>query len=163
MDVAYVNPFIASVTHVFKEMVHVSCQVGKPFRKRDGHRFYPLYSHAATVEFSGPVSGMIALDFAQPVALSLASTFAGEEFGKVDANCADALAEIVNVVAGAAKKQMPCGQVSLSIARLQRTSNVTYPPDTPILAIPFDTDRGRMVMEVALRFPSGADAPAETS
>ena len=151
MDVAYINPFINSVQTVFKDMVHVSCVVGKPFLKREGHRFHVLYSHAATVQLSGAVSGMISLAFAQPVALSLAAAFAGETFERVNADCSDALAELVNVVAGAAKKEMPGGQVKLSIARLLRTIDVDYPPGVAVIVLPFDTDKGRLVMEVALQ------------
>lgn len=158
MDVAYINPFISSVLRVFKNMVHVHCIVGKPFLKRGGHRFHLLYSHAAAIQLSGAVCGMISLDFAEPVALSVAAAFAGEAFTCVNAHCADALAEIVNVVAGAAKKEMPGGQVSLSIAQLIRTHHMNYPPGVTVIVIPFDTNKGRLVMEVALQ--CGATARA---
>ena len=156
MDVAYINPFISSIRCTLKDMAHVSCIVGAPFRKRDGHRFHLLYSHAAIIRLSGPVTGLIAMDFAQPVALALATAFAGEEFRTVTEDCADSLRELINVVAGAAKRQMPGGQIEMSIAELVRTHEMHYPPGVAIIVIPFDTDHGRLVMEVALQQTPGS-------
>ena len=110
---------------------------------------------------SGAISGMIALSFAQPVALSLAEAFAGEQFSSVNEDCADALSEIVNIVAGVAKKEIRVGQVTLSIAELMRTYKMHYPPGLSIIVIPFDTSKGRLVMEVAV-WPS-QNAPASES
>src|SRR3954469_20812169 len=112
MDVQYINPFIASSRKVFDLMIKVPLQLGKPrLRNGDDGR----YAVSAVIGLGGAVTGCVILGFSQRVALALASGLAGVSFTQVDNDCVDALGEIVNMIAGNAKPDLPGGLSTLSV------------------------------------------------
>lgn len=155
MNVAYVNPFIVATLNVFRSMVHVPIMLGRPYLKDRDDRLYKLYKLSATIGLSGAASGVVILSLPEPVALALASGLAGAPVTSLDTDCHDAVAEIVNMIAGGAKKDLPGGQVTLGVPTLLYTGDVVYPDNCPVMAIPFDTSVGRFVIETALHEQSG--------
>ncbi len=151
MNFKYINPFIAGTREVFDTMVKMPFSVGKP-QLRDRHeRLHKLYSIAVVIGLSGAASGILVMSLAESVALELAGALAETQPKSIDADCLDALAEIANMIAGAAKKRLPDGQVSITVPTLLAMSDVVYPSDRPILALPFDAPRGRFMLEVAIK------------
>src|SRR3954469_14746415 len=102
MDVQFINPFISSSRKVFDLMIKVPLQLSKPRLRNstDGH-----YAVSAVIGLGGAVTGCVILGFSRRVAIALASGLAGVSFSSVDADCVDALGEIVNMIAGNAKTE----------------------------------------------------------
>lgn len=151
MNVAHINPFIRSTREVFDTMVHVPIQLGPPFVKDPETRTHKLFKVSASIGLTGAASGLVVLSFSENVALALASAMAGESFKFLGADAFDALAEIANMIVGAAKKDLPGGLVSISVPTLLPTEDVIYPHGRPVISIPFDTPTGRFLIEVTLR------------
>jgi chemotaxis protein CheX len=151
MNVAHINPFIRSTREVFDTMVHVPIQLGPPFLKDPETRTHKLFKVSASIGLTGAASGLVVLSFSENVALALASAMAGEPVKFLGPDAFDALAEIANMIAGAAKKDLPGGLVSISVPTLLPTEDVVYPSDRPVISIPFDTPTGRFLIEVTLR------------
>jgi len=154
MNVAFINPFLLATKDVFDKMVHVSFVQGKPALRRPDDRIFKLYSVSASIGLSGAVSGVAVLSLAEPVAIALASGLSGQAVEQLTPESMDALAELMNMVAGSAKSRMPCGQVQLTVPTMLYTKDVVYPPGAPVILIPFDTEHGRFVIEVGLYAPS---------
>ena len=150
MDVAYINPFIAGIREVFDSMVKMPFSIGRPRLRQCDERLHKFYSISAVIGLSGSVSGVFVLNLAEGVAIALAGALAGIEPLSLDADCLDALAEIANMIAGAAKKRLPAGQINISVPTLLRTNDVVYPTAMPILALPVDAPKGRFMIEVAM-------------
>ena len=64
----------------------------------------------------------------------------------------DAIGEIANMIAGNAKTHFPWEGTAISVPSVVVGKHkVSYPSGLPIIAIPCMTDKGKMVIEVALK------------
>lgn len=172
MDVKYINPFIASTTQVFKDMVHVSIAVGKPYVLKPQDQSYKQYDLSAVIGFTGPATGMVVLSVSEAVILALASGLLGVRMTRLSDQCYDALAELTNMIAGGAKKDIVADPpITMTIPRVMRSELVSYPPKLPVLVIPFQTEAGDMALQVAMTHqnrktqspPATQQAPAAAS
>lgn len=166
MDVAFINPFICATRNVFDTMVRVPVMFGRPYLLPRETKVDTLYPISAAIGMSGSAVGLVVLSLSETVALALASGLAQTTFTQMDTDSYDALAEIINMIAGNAKKDLPGGQTKLTVPTLLPTQDVVYPPRRPIIVIPFDTGVGRFLICIALRpgdaalVASGAAVPA---
>ncbi|HEX2973459.1 MAG TPA: chemotaxis protein CheX [Tepidisphaeraceae bacterium] len=151
MDVAYINPFICSTRNVFDTMIHVALMFGRPYLQPREISVDSIYPISAAIGMSGSASGLIVLSLSETVALALASGLAQTTFSELNPDSYDALAEIVNMIAGNAKKDLPGGQTKLTVPTLLPTPDVVYPQRRPIIVVPFDTGVGRFLISIALR------------
>lgn len=158
MNVAYINPFIAATRTVFDTMVHVPFMLSKP-------RLAPAepthYNVAATIELAGPAAGCIHLCMPDIVAIALAKGFAGTEFDAVNPDCLDALGEIINMIAGDARKNLPVRDVTVSVPSVRQQAHIKHEGATII--IPCDTGSGRFCIEVALHKTPAVEQPVAAS
>lgn len=156
MNVAYINPFIAATRTVFDTMVHVPFMLSKP---RLASPDATHYNVAATIQLAGPAAGHIHLCMGDGVAIALAKGFAGTDFDSVNADCLDALGEIINMIAGDARKNLPVRDVTVSVPYVKQQAILKHESTTII--IPCDTGTGRFCIEVALTKTPAVEAPAQ--
>ena len=63
------------------------------------------------------------------------------------------LGEIANIIVGNAKTDFPEGNHSISVPSVVvGRYEVSYPSGVPIICIPCETDNGKMVIEIAMKF-----------
>ena len=151
MDVGYINAFIKATREVIATMVHVPLSFSKPRLREVDERTFKLFKVSAIIALSGPVNGQVVLTLSEDVAIALASGLSGEKLTAVNNDCLDALAEIVNMIAGAAKKELSTDAVCLTIPRLARTQDVHHGDGVPVIVLPCDTPNGRFLLEISLR------------
>jgi len=160
MNVAYINPFLTATTNVFKTMVKTPIRPGKPCLCDGSKRLNRLCPLSAVIAMSGAANGVVVMCLTPRVALTMASALAGKPFEKVDEEVRDALGEIVNMIAGSAKKDLPGGLVTISTPRVVDTEQVAFPEGRPAISIPFDTGVGRFIVEVSLKEEAVAQNPS---
>ncbi|MBN1435490.1 MAG: chemotaxis protein CheX [Sedimentisphaerales bacterium] len=149
MDVNYINPFLNSIRSVFDTMIQIPLTIGKPSLKKDA---VPRYDISSIIGLSGEVSGCVVLNLSEALAMQLASGLIGEEVTEIDESCTDAIGEIANMIAGAAKKDLPGENNSISVPSIIiGRHKIRYPRGLPIISIPCDTSAGRLAVEVALK------------
>ena len=158
MDVRHINPFVQATSHVLSTMLKVTPQMREPHLKDEGARLPALYQVAASIALTGGVTGLFVLALPKPAALSLASALAGEEMKELNADCCDALGELANMIAGNAKKSL-APNVKISLPAVAHPTKINYPPNQPVLVIPFDTPAARFIVEVSIS-RAAASAPA---
>lgn len=148
MDVSYINPFIESVDSVFATMLHV-----KP--KRNGLKVSDGIAKGemitSLVGLSGKVSGVVALRFPPSTALSLAGRLLGSSPTEINDEVTDAVAELVNMVAGSAKAKFdhdPPLELGLPTVVHGAGYRLKYPTKSVWLEVPFSSDAGEFTMEV---------------
>ncbi|MGE5607775.1 MAG: chemotaxis protein CheX [Bacillota bacterium] len=151
MDVAFINPFICATRNVFDTMIQVPLVFGRPYLLPRETKVDTMYPISAAIGMSGSAVGLVVLSLSETVALALASGLAKATFTQLNADSYDALAEIINMIAGNAKKDLPGGQTKLTVPTLLPTQDVVYPTGRPIITIPFDTGVGRFLISIALR------------
>jgi chemotaxis protein CheX len=148
VDVSYINPFIEAVDAVFSTMLDV-----KPRREglkvSDGQPNGMMIT--SLIGMTGQVSGVVALRFPPDTALHLAGRMLGAEMSTMNGEVIDAIAELVNMVAGSAKAKFnhdPPLQLGLPTVVEGVGYKVRYPSRSVWLEVPFSSNAGSFTMEV---------------
>ena len=151
MDTKYIEPFRTAIERLFDTMLQVNCRLDQSFLRMEENKI-PKYDVSSIIGLSGSVSGCMALNMSEAQAIYLASSLSGDEYEELDEECKDAIGEIANIIAGSAKRSFPGEDNSISIPSvIVGNHEVTYPKGLPILSIPFDTDAGRITIDLALK------------
>ncbi|MBT8343004.1 MAG: chemotaxis protein CheX [Desulfatitalea sp.] len=149
MDPNYIKPFVIAAKRIFETMITVPFSLGKPVLKTSNEVPHEISS---IIGISGNVSGCVVLSLSEEVAFQLASALIGEEVNALDEDCTDAIGEIANMIAGNAKTDFPSKDNSISVPSVVVGKHkVTYPSGIPIITIPCKTDKGEIIIEVALK------------
>ena len=149
MEVKYINPFIKAVKKLFNTMIDVPFKLGTPSLKKGS---IPEYEISSIIGLSGTVTGCVVINLSREIALQLVSALIGEEVSELDDDCTDAIGEIANIIAGNAKTNFPSEGTSISVPSVVIGKHkVSYPSGLPIIAIPCITDKGELVIEIALK------------
>ena len=153
MDVSYINPFIEAVDSVFNTMLGV-----KP--KRNGLKVSSGEAVGSVITslvgISGQVSGVVALRFPPPTALKLVEKLLGSVPTEINDEVTDAVAELVNIVAGSAKAKFqhdPPLQLGLPTVVHGTGYKLKYPSKSVWLEVPFTSDAGEFTLEVTYNPP----------
>ena len=151
MKVEYINPFIESTYELFSTMLTATAKRGDVGIAKE------VKSNArdimGLIGLSGPARGMVALAFPVETALKMVNRLLDTEIKVMDDTVSDAIAEMVNIVAGGAKAKINIGgnkPIDLSLPTVVRGSNydVDYPTGTVWLEVPFDSDLGSFSLRV---------------
>ncbi|MDB5296403.1 MAG: putative inhibitor of methylation [Phycisphaerales bacterium] len=148
MDVRLINPFVTSCRYVLTTMAKLKVDVGKPVlqnRKPAG------FAVAATIDIAGSVEGTLVFGFPPEIAAMLTAGLLGEPVRAFDSSCLDAMGEVANMIAGAAKKDLPGGLCTMSTPRIYLDRRTLPPAVGPVIVIPCLTAEGRFDIEVSLR------------
>jgi CheY-specific phosphatase CheX len=151
VDVNLINPFINAARGVFDTMVPLSLITGKPHvRPSSDQGVSRVFKITVVIRFHGSAEGFAVLNISEPVALALAGALSGAPVLKLDDAARDALGEIANLIVGSAK-QFLSPDLTISVPQVMNSTEMSYPPQMPVVVIPFDTVAGRFVLEVGLR------------
>jgi chemotaxis protein CheX len=149
MDAKYINPFVVAAKKVFETMINVPFSLGRPSLKNDKEVPHEI---SGIIGLSGNVSGCVVISLSREVAFELVSALIGEKVTALDDDCTDAIGEIANMIAGNAKTDFPSGNNAISVPSVVVGKHkVSYPSGLPIISIPCRTEKGDMIIEVALK------------
>lgn len=160
MDAKYINPFIESVYDLFNSMIN--CPVERCDISVKEHLEFS-YEIVALIGLSGPARGTVALLLPTETALCVVSRFMQEEIKEVDESVIDAVAELVNIVAGGAKARLcddePVIKLGLPNVIKGKGYTVYQPTKTIWLEIPFKSECGTFSMRLTFDLEmNGRDA-----
>lgn len=149
MDVRFINPFISATTAVFRTMVHMEVTVRKPHMITEPGTRSDV---SGVIGFSGDASGCVVLSFPTDVACQAASAFAGVPIDESHPDFSDAIGELVNMVAGNAKKDFVGMNVSISLPSVivGKGHTVSSSKICPRLVLPCETVCGPFEVEVGM-------------
>ncbi len=149
MNVDYINPFVTAVFNIFKTMIDLPLQLGKPSLKKDRMSTYEV---SGIIGISGEVIGCVVVSFPENVAKNVASALLDDDIKEVDDDCTDAIGEIANMIAGDAKKDFPKTDTTISVPTvIVGKHQVAFPSGLPIISIPCHTDKGKFAIDVAVK------------
>ncbi len=154
MKVEYINPFIESVYDLFSTMLGCQAKRGDIALAKPGGALQEI---TALIGLSGRARGTVALSFPEPTALAMVGRLLGVEMDTVDETIADALGEMVNIVAGGAKAKLANenggSPIDLSLPNVIQGSNycVDYPSHTTWLDVPFSSELGSFSLRVTFQ------------
>lgn len=150
MKVEYINPFIESTYDLFGTMLNSKAVRGDVGLVKDVENPRDIM---ALIGLSGMARGMVALAFPVATALNMVNHLLGTDIRAMDDTVSDAIAEMVNIVAGGAKAKLNTGTekpIDLSLPTVVRGKhfNVDYPTGSVWLEVPFDSDLGSFTLRV---------------
>jgi chemotaxis protein CheX len=158
MQLEHINPFIESVGELFTTMLASKAQRGAPSLHRgDG----VPGDVVALIGLSGPPRGTVALSFPMTTSLAIVARLLGMKVTAYDDTVSDAMAELVNIVAGSAKSKMNIdgrAPMDLSLPTVVRGNDYTvdYPKSTMWLEVPFSSDFGPFSLRVTFEAERGS-------
>jgi chemotaxis protein CheX len=158
MRVEYINPFIRSLDNAFMTMLGCEVSRGPITLKSDTT---PNYDISGIIGLSGNAIGTVVVSLSREVALKVASTMLMCETTEIDADVVDAVGELANVVAGAAKAELEEYHMNASLPSVITGRNhvVRFPSNVTPICVPFTTKWGPLSLEVGfapVREPVGS-------
>lgn len=150
MKVEYINPFIESTYDLFSTMLSSKAIRGDVGLAKPGANPRDIM---ALIGLSGMARGMVALAFPVDTALNMVNRLLGTQIRVIDDTVSDAIAEMVNIVAGGAKAKIRADMekpIDLSLPTVVRGNNynVDYPSGSVWLEVPFNSDLGSFTLRV---------------
>lgn len=144
-----VIPFVNSVRSVFTTMVGVPTTVDKPSLKPEPA---PSFDVSGIIGFSGQVVGSVVVSFQKQAAIRLVEAFSGSNLSVEDPDFADAIGELTNMIAGAAKKDLGgLASITTPSVIIGAGHHIARLKDAPCLMIPVRTSVGDLAVEVCIK------------
>lgn len=152
MDTKYIEPFIEATINVFNEFYGEEPVLRPPFLfDRDEDLGWDL---SAVIGIAGEAKGVISISFPKDLIITLTEKLVGYEIEDLDDDVIDSTGEIVNIIAGNAKKGLEQYRLVISLPSIVQGKNhrIAWPSynNMPIISIPFDTTMGMFHVSVGL-------------
>ena len=149
INVKLIVPFVNSVRGVFEKMLNATATIQRPSVKTVPT---PQYDVSAIIGFSGEIVGSVVVSFPKQTAIQAVAAFAGTEMTTDNPDFPDAIGEITNMIAGAAKKDLGANaSISCPSVIIGAGHTVARLRDVPCLAIPCESSLGVFVIEVSIK------------
>jgi chemotaxis protein CheX len=151
MDATLVNPFIEGTLHILDTTAFVKVKSEPPFFKTDRKSLGDISGY---LEISGDLTGSAAVSFSEKSILGIVSAMFGEDMTEINDDIKDAVGEISNMVAGhVTTKIAELGKkVKVKFKELKLGQDALIPHmdgSKYVLALPFRTTKGKVVIEVS--------------
>ncbi|AFG37913.1 chemotaxis protein CheX [Spirochaeta africana] len=150
MSIQYIQPFVEAALRVFEDFFGEAPLPGKPYLfHRDEHHRWDL---SALIGIGGESRGVVAVMMTGELAVNLTNILTGGQSTEVTDDAADAIGEVVNIIAGNAKKGLEEYVLTISLPSIICGSvhNISWPSNIPIIAVPCETSHGEFVLAVGL-------------
>ncbi len=149
MRAEFINPFVSATQNVFQTMLGKSLVRG-PLSLAQNHT--PVHEVSGLIGLTGQCQGMVIVNIGRDTAMSAAGIMLGETMTEMNADVVDAIGELTNMIAGAAKAQLEAFQLNIGLPTVITGSNnqVSFPSKSPTITIPFESDIGPVSVEVGL-------------
>lgn len=149
MKAEYINPFVKSLINAFDTMVNCEVQRTGLSLKDDT---VPQHEISGVIGLSGNAIGTVVLSLSESVALQAASALLMDEYTELDADVIDAVGELTNVVAGAAKAELEQYNLSISLPNVitGKGHEVRFPSNVSPICVLFSCPWGDLSLEVGL-------------
>lgn len=161
MQVEHINPFVRSLSNAFQTMLACPVRRGEIFLAKGDQAIYPV---SGVIGLSGGAVGMVLLNLSEGVALKAASTLLMCEATEINDDVIDAVGELANVVAGAAKSELSEYNLSISLPTVITGLHheVHFPSNVSPICVPFESEWGPLNLQFGL-VPAPDRACATTS
>jgi chemotaxis protein CheX len=151
MDVNLVNPFIHATVTVLETMASTKANPGKPFLKKDKIARGDV---TGIIGITGEATGTISVTFDQGSILGVVSKMFGEPLTEINAEIADAVGELTNMISGQARRKLEeIGrkfEAAIPSVVTGKDHEVNHITSGPIVAVPFTTDGGKFTIEICI-------------
>ena len=153
MRVEFINPFIESTFAVFKTMLNLNPKKDKLYIKENSN---PTYDVSGIIGLVGDVSGSVVISFPEDLVLLMVENFVGEKKETIDDEVVDAVGELVNIIAGNAKRAFIEDEnlrfkIAIPTVIVGKNHKINRPGDINFFGVKFKVGHYHFVLEVAVK------------
>jgi len=138
MDVQYINPFIVATQTVFKTMLSINIDMGKPQLKNTCVTSGDI---TGIMGLAGDKKGTVAISLREQGAKFIYKTLVGAECDSINQDVVDAVGEITNIISGQARKEFEKKGINLNAAIpmviVGKQVEMNFITKLPIVSLPF--------------------------
>jgi len=150
MEAAMVNPFIEGTLYILDTTASLKVRPVSPYFKADSLARGDI---SGVLSVSGDVTGSACVSFTQKSILGIVSAMFGEEMTVMNEEIIDAVGEIGNMISGHVTTKMTEMGKSVRVKLLEvktgKGHTVEHEGGGRVLALPFETTKGNLVIEVS--------------
>lgn len=149
MKAEYINPFMTSLANAFDTMLSCPVHRGKlAFKSAET----PVFEVSGVIGLSGQAVGTVVLSLSREVAIKAASTMLMMDATELNSDVVDAVGELTNMVAGAAKAELEELKLSISLPNviIGVGHEVHFPSNVTPICVPFTCEWGPLAIEVGM-------------
>ncbi len=149
MKAEYINPFMSSLSNAFETMLSCPVHRGKlAFKSAET----PVFEVSGVIGLSGSAVGTVVLSLSREVAIKAAGAMLMIEATELNSDVVDAVGELTNMVAGAAKAQLEELKLSISLPNviIGIGHEVHFPSNVTPICVPFTCEWGPLAIEVGM-------------
>ena len=150
MKVQYINPFLKATTGLFKDYLGMEINAEKPYVNEKPNK---LGDVSAIIGLAGETAGAVVLSFSHDSAIAIVSKFAQKKYAALGSEVIDGVGELVNIIAGNAKKDLNEFRIMISLPGVVTGSDyrIHWPEGIPVVCIPFSSNLGDFSVNVSMR------------
>ena len=149
LQVELINPFLNATRDVFHTMLSCELSRGQLERKQG---YTPEYEVSGLIGLSGQCQGMVVLSLGRLTAMHAAAIMLGHQPDQLNEDVVDAVGELTNMIAGAAKAQLTEFDLSVSLPSVicGKHHSIKFPTGSTPIVLPFHSAIGSISVEVGL-------------
>ncbi len=149
MKAEHINPFLRSIANTFSTMLGCELERGELQMRSELATPYPI---SGVIGLSGKAVGTVVINLSEEVAIKAASAMLMTEINEVNDDVVDAVGELANMIAGAAKAELEQYELSVSLPNVitGEKHDIHFPSNSTPIAVPFDSPWGPLRLEVGL-------------
>ncbi len=150
MKAKYVNPFLNASVGLFKDFLNFKLTYKQPYINNDPQN---LHEVSAIIGLAGETTGAVVLSFTRETAIKIVSAFSGSTFNALSKDVIDGVGELVNIVAGNAKKGLEEVRIEISLPGVivGKDYKINWPKGVPVITIPFSSEVGDFSVNVSMK------------
>lgn len=150
MDAKFINPFINASLNLFRDFMKLTVKTGKPFVLSDPNN---LQGVSAIIGLAGDTTGALVLSFSRETAIAMVSRLEGKQYIALGAEILDGVGEMVNIIAGNAKKDLLDYKIMISLPGIITGNDyrINWPQGVPVISIPIESDAGSFSINVSIK------------
>jgi chemotaxis protein CheX len=150
MKAQYINPFLEASMNLFKTHLKFEIKNNPPYINEETQN---LNEVSAIIGLAGDIAGALVLSFTRETAIAMASRFTGQTYHALTKEVIDCIGEMVNIIAGNAKKDLMEFRIEISLPGVitGNTYKINWPQGVPIITIPFESEAGMFNVNVSFK------------
>lgn len=151
MNVEFINPFLNAFVEIMSTMAMTPVSPGKPALKADARAGGVL---TGFIDMKGPrVQGSLAISFDRQLAEATFANMLGEPERDLDAELADMIGEITNMLTGGAKQRLADKGYEFDLAQPKIITGeehyIMHFAPQRVLSMPFSSEHGSAMLEIS--------------
>lgn len=150
VKVEHVNPFLRATIETFKSMIKADIQAGKVLLKREPRIHSDI---SGIIGLSGGAQGTVAISFPRITALKVVTEFGHKKVVTLDETVVDAVGELANIIAGAAKRELAAFKINIALPTVVLGDNheLAAPKNVLPMIVPFESKFGPFSLTVSFK------------